>query len=77
MQLTSAFFCGQYLRHPINNLKTGIASRGNEQQSDAVDDIKCLTNEDADESENAMRKTENFEKGLKKSQTSTIRDPLF
>lgn len=40
----------------MSHLKTGIASRGNEQQKDAIDDIICLANKDNDESETDILK---------------------
>lgn len=40
----------------MSNLKTGIASRGYEQQRDAIDDIICLANKDDDESETGILK---------------------
>ncbi len=44
--------------HSISNFKTGIAPIGNEQQRDAIDDIKCLANKVDDESENGILKIE-------------------
>lgn len=46
-----------YWRHSVNNLRTGIASRGIEQQRDAIDDIKRLANID-DLSEKGILKIE-------------------
>lgn len=56
--LTSELPPGRYFAHSISNFKIGIASSGNEQQRDAIDDIKCLANKDDEESENGILKIE-------------------
>ena len=56
--LTSEFLHDMCLRHSVNNLKMGIASREREQQSDAIDDIKFLANIGDNESENGILKIE-------------------
>lgn len=56
--LTSEFLHGRYLMHSIRSLKTGIASSGNKQERDAIDDIKCLANKEDDDSEKGILKIE-------------------
>lgn len=56
--LASKLLHGTYLSVSVNNLKTGIAWRGNKQQNDEIEDTKCLANIEDNESEKGILRIE-------------------